>query len=288
MILSRLVLITLLCTLAAFAGADTFDSDGIEIYYTVQGEGTPIVLIHGFSASAATNFGASGIISGLASDYKVIALDCRGHGKSGKPHDPKQYGTQMIKDVINLLDHLKIKKAHVSGYSMGGFITTKLVTMYPERVLRAIPGGAGWSEEGTDGDNIQNELADSLESGKGIGPLIVALTPEGQEPPAEEAMKAMNTMLMASNDPLALAAVIRGMANIVVTKEDLQKNKVPALYLIGEQDPLKEGVDALDGVMSAFHVKVIPGADHMTAFSGGAYLKHMKDFLGSDEGSSEK
>ena len=97
------------CTLAAFVGADTFDSDGTEIYYTVQGEGTPIVLIHGFSASAATNFGAPGIIKGLASDFKVIALDCRGHGKSGKPHDPKKYGVQMIEDVINLLDHLEIE-----------------------------------------------------------------------------------------------------------------------------------------------------------------------------------
>ena len=186
---------------------------------------------------------------------------------------------QMVKDVINLLDHLGIEKAHVSGYSMGGFITTKLLTTYPDRVLKAIPGGAGWSLEDAAGAELQNELAESLESGKGLAPLARALTPEGQAPPSEQELETMNKMLMSSNDPMALAAVIRGMADLEVPEEALRKNNVPTLYLIGKIDPLKASVDALDGIMSNAEIIVLPKKDHMTAFAGGDYLNHMKDFL---------
>ena len=52
--------------------------------------------------------------------YRVIALDCRGHGQSGKPQDPGQYGLEMVRDVVRLLDHLNVERAHVVGYAMGG------------------------------------------------------------------------------------------------------------------------------------------------------------------------
>src|SRR5580704_16817637 len=90
-----------------------FDSNGVKIHYAVEGKGEPVLLIHGFSANAQMNWGNQGIISALAKDYRVIALDNRGHGKSDKPHDPKSYGQEMVEDAVRLLDHLKIEKAHV-------------------------------------------------------------------------------------------------------------------------------------------------------------------------------
>src|SRR5688500_9494864 len=124
------------------AADEYFDSDGVKIHYQVWGKGDPIVLVHGFTASIDANWVQPGIVDKLDDDFKVIALDLRGHGKSDKPHDPAVYGEIMAMDVIRLLDHLKIDKAHIVGYSLGGFTTLKLVTMHPERFLTATLGGA--------------------------------------------------------------------------------------------------------------------------------------------------
>src|ERR1700742_2570354 len=97
----------------------TFDSAGVKIHYIVEGQGEPVVLIHGYAASIATNWGAPGIVKKLSENYQVIALDKRGHGQSDKPHDAAAYGPVMFEDVLRLMDHLKLKKAHIVGYSMG-------------------------------------------------------------------------------------------------------------------------------------------------------------------------
>src|SRR5207302_6396416 len=73
--------------------------------------------------------------------FQVIALDCRGHGKSDKPHDPAQYGPEMAADVVRLLDHLKIEKAHLIGYSSGAFIAGKVAAIHHELVLSVVYGG---------------------------------------------------------------------------------------------------------------------------------------------------
>ncbi len=260
--------------------ADTFDSDGVELYYTVQGEGEPLVLIHGFTASAAANFGISGILRGMAEDFQVIALDCRGHGKSGKPHDPSQYGEQMVTDVLNLLDHLHIEKANIMGYSMGGFITTKLILEHPDRVLKAVPCGSGWSLDLDDtGVNIPLQIAEALESGKGISPLIEALTPEGMPKPTPEMMATMNKAILGSNDPLALAAVMRGMHELNVTEAQLRANTIPTLMLVGEIDPMKKSTDSMEGVMAHLTIIPIANANHMTAFMKPEFLARARDFL---------
>src|SRR5579871_2661677 len=105
----------------------TFDSAGVKLHYIVEGQGEPVILIHGYAASIVANWGAPGIVKKLAESYQVIALDNRGHGQSDKPHDAGAYGSKMFDDVLRLMDHLKIKKAHIVGYSMGGFITEELL-----------------------------------------------------------------------------------------------------------------------------------------------------------------
>src|SRR5438067_2910932 len=124
-----------------------FDSNGVKIHYSVHGKGEPVLLIHGFTVSYPLQWVYPGISSALAKNYQVIGLDCRGHGRSGKPHDPKKYGMEMGEDAIRLLDHLDIRSAHLVGYSMGGFITLKLLALHPDRFLTATAGGAGASEQ---------------------------------------------------------------------------------------------------------------------------------------------
>src|SRR5690242_19215820 len=95
------------------------DANGVKIWYSVQGKGEPVVLIHGWLSSAGINWELPGITALLAKSYQVISLDVRGHGRSDKPLDEDAYGPELVEDVVRLLDHLKIEQAHIVGYSMG-------------------------------------------------------------------------------------------------------------------------------------------------------------------------
>jgi pimeloyl-ACP methyl ester carboxylesterase len=256
-----------------------FDSAGVKIHYSIDGKGEPVILIHGYAANIAGNWGQPGIIKRLADRYEVIAIDLRGHGQSDKPHDAAAYGNKMVDDVIRLMDHLKIKKAHIVGYSMGGFLTEALLTEHPNRLLTATLGGAGWTDpKDHSQEQLLDQLADSLEQGEGIGPLIVALNPVGAPPPTPQAIEMTNKMFLASNDPLALAAVARGHFPPVMEAR-IRANKVPVLALIGELDPLKAGVDRFNGLLPRLKVVVIPGANHLTAFANPLFLSSLKSFL---------
>src|SRR5215510_12954197 len=126
-----------------------FDAKGVKLNYIIEGEGEPVVLIHGLSASARINWQMPGIISMLSKKYQVIALDLPGHGESDKPTNEEAYGSEMVEDVLRLLDHLKIQKAHIAGYSMGGMIAVKFMTMHQDRVLSCVVSGMGWLREGS-------------------------------------------------------------------------------------------------------------------------------------------
>lgn len=101
---------------------------GNQLHYYTKGSGVAVMLIHGFLGDASTwnspRRGGSNIFNQLAENYSVIAVDNLGHGKSDKPHDSKHYGYRMVQDLIDLLDHLHIEKAHIIGYSMGSFSAT--------------------------------------------------------------------------------------------------------------------------------------------------------------------
>jgi pimeloyl-ACP methyl ester carboxylesterase len=266
-----------------------FDSNGVKIHFIVEGQGEPVVLIHGFTADIDKNWrsgfagdpskrGGPRVIEALSKSYRVIALDCRGHGKSDKPHDPKHYGVEMAEDVIRLLDHLRIKKAHVVGYSMGAIITAKLLATHPDRLLTATLGGHSGIRDDSR-SQFYEELATSLEQGKGFGPLIVALTPPGRPKPSAEQIQMINVALMRTNDQVALAAVVRGFRGLAVDPEKLKSNQVPTLALIGELDPLKKAVDGLQGNMANLKIVVIPGADHVTAIANPGFIKGLSEFL---------
>ena len=123
-----------------------FDSNGARIYYTVEGAGAPIVLVHGVAATSDLNWRRPGIIRSLAKNFQVIAFDLRGHGLSDKPTDPEQYGLRMVEDIVRLMDHLEITQAHVAGYSLGGFLALNAATLYPDRFASLAVCAAGWMD----------------------------------------------------------------------------------------------------------------------------------------------
>ena len=277
---SALFMFSVVALTSVQASADTFESDGVDIYYTVRGSGEPVVLIHGFLATAEM-FDASGVMDALADEYEAIALDNRGHGASGKPRDAAAYGEHMVTDVINLLDHLGIEKANILGYSMGGMVTQALAIRYPERVIKAVIGGAGGSS-GSDTAWVDALIA-SLDSGNGIGPLMVALTASGQPLPTSEQIAAANEQVFATNDPQVVAAVVRGFPELLdVTEAELRENEIPLLYLVGGLDRMKEGVDSIRTIAGNAQFKTVPDADHFTAFANPLFLQYAEEFLKAD------
>lgn len=123
----------------------SFDSDGVRIAYLDEGEGEPILLIHGFASNIGANWIDPQWVRTLTqAGRRVIALDNRGHGESDKLYEPERYGApEMAEDARRLLDHLGIERADVLGYSMGARIAAFLTFAHPERVRSVIFGGLG-------------------------------------------------------------------------------------------------------------------------------------------------
>ena len=219
--------ILLLMLGTAVAGAAEFTSKGVKIHYTVEGKGEPVVLIHGLHSSAAMNWQLPGITAALAKEFQVIALDCRGHGQSDKPQAEDQYGEEMAEDIVRLLDHLSIKKAHVVGYSMGGMITLKLLTKHPERVQTAVLGGMGWLKSGS----VLQQTWEKMPGGKGPG------VPQ---------------------------ACVRGLSRLAVSEAELKAVQVPVTVIVGDRDPVKRMyVEPLQAARADWPVKLINGAGHL-------------------------
>ena len=288
-LLVGLILTVLLAGLVAWLivrGADRrvegeyFESiGGVRIHYTDQGRGEPVVLIHGLAANVDWNWRVPGVIKALKPHYRVIALDNRGHGLSGKPHEPEAYGALLAEDVVALLDHLEIEKAHVVGYSLGGFITLKLMATHPDRLISAMPCGMSWRPVSEDDPKLDflGKLANSMESGKGITPLMKRIHPEGS--PNFFRVQFVNFTLNRTNDMQALAAVTRSLYDLQVTEEELAQATMPVKSIVGSKDPLGADLEELARVLPNHEFQIIEGSDHITTVKRREFIAGILEFL---------
>jgi len=267
-----------LSTFRAGTHREIFEANGVPISYRVKGEGAPVILVHGVAANSNLNWNMPGIRRALARDYQVITFDNRGHGRSGKPHGEQYYGMEMVEDVVRLMDHLQIEKAHVIGYSMGGFITLKLLTEHPDRLLTAAPCGAGW--ERRDGDSMKRleTIADAIESKGDYGPLLaeVGVNRTGI---ARVKMCVVSAFFRSINDEQAIADVMRSMPALEVSEAALRANTVPVLSIVGGADPLKRGVDNMEGILANHEIVVVPRGSHYTTLRKKQMICALRDFL---------
>src|SRR5512143_1250232 len=194
----------------------SFDSDGVEIAYIDEGEGAPILLIHGFASNVVTNWIDAGWVRTLVqSGRRVIAYDNRGHGKSEKLYDPEMYGApSMAEDGRRLLDHLGIPRADVLGYSMGARIAAFLILAHQGRVRSAVLGGLG---------------INMVKGTVGSGPIAKALEAPRIEDVVNETARSFRAFAeQTKSDLKALAACIRGPRE-KITPERLATIAVPTL-----------------------------------------------------------
>ena len=278
--ISALALCLVLCggCAAHRVRGDFLDAGGVPLHYTVEGAGTPVVLVHGVAINADLNWRRTGIIRALARDYRVIAFDNRGHGRSGKPRGQQHYGAELVADVIRLMDHLDIDKAHLVGYSLGGFITLKALEEHPDRLLSAAPCGAGWERRDAEGLRRLEAIADAIESRGDYGPLLeeVGFRRRGL---GRVKVFAINRYFRCINNEEIIADVLRSLSELEVSEEALRNNRVPVLSIVGDADPLKRGVDAMDGILGRHETVIIPRGTHYSTLNKRQLVSALKTFL---------
>lgn len=264
------------------AEEQSFNSNGVRIHFVTKGSGMPIVLIHGRTGSTET-WMSNGVFQELAKDHHVIAIDCRAHGTSGRPHDPAQYGREMALDVVRLLDHLQIFQAHVIGYSMGAMITSQLLTLHPERCVSAVLlAGAGRLEWTETEERFYEQIAREEEK-LGFSPsLTKRLAPSGTpDLTAEEiAMRSAVALSNPKNDPKAMAALTRSFRDQVIAPEKAAAVKVPTLGIVGSEDPtMLRQLKKLQEYRPAMPLVVIDGAKHGDVSKRPEFLAAVKKFI---------
>jgi len=245
-----------------------FDSGGVRIRYVDHGAGAPVVLVHGFTASIERSWIDTGVLPDLARDYRVIAFDLRGHGKSGKPHDPKAY-EELAADAIRLMDHLHLQQAHLVGYSLGGIVLAKLLTTHPERFLSVVLGGAAYRRsQSQDADRETEAAAREIEAGV-YRALVVSTAPSDEPPPDEPMILRRSREISQASDLRAHAALMRSRRALLVTDAEIAAVRVPALAVVGGADPAAPRVKAMQKRWPGLEVEVVPGAAHPTVHARG-------------------
>lgn len=265
-----------------------FVSKDLRIHYVEQGSGSPVILIHGIEGSLA-GWQQVPIFDDLARNHRVIAIDQRGHGRSGKPHETAAYGREMSLDVVRLLDHLGIAKAHIVGYSLGAMVTSQLLTLHPERFRSAVLiAGAGrlmWNASLAEMADVEAREREA----QCISPtLMTRLRPPGQPAPTTERLHELSAACIAdtTQDRFALAALRRSHADQVIAPAAAASVMVPTLAIVGSRDPLKADLDALQARRPSIEYVVVDSATHSGVrgiLTRAETLSALRAFLGRHE-----
>ena len=244
----------------------SFKNGNVEIAYLDEGEGEPIVLVHGFASTKEVNWvNPSWVTTLTRAGRRVIALDDRGHGGSSKLTDPTEYhSAKMAGDVAALMDHLRIERADVMGYSMGARITAFLAVDHPARVRSAILGGLGIRL--VEGVGLPESIADALEA-----PSL----PDVKDPMGR-VFRAFAEQT--KSDLTALAACIRG-SRQVLSREQVAGIGIPVLVAVGTKDVVAGSGPELAALIPGAQALDIPDRDHMLAVGDKAYKTGVLEFL---------
>ena len=244
--------------------------DGVKLYFEETGCGTPIIFVHEF---AGDHRSWEPQVRYFSRHFRCIAFSARGYLPSDVPNDPSAYSQQHARDdVIAVLDHLRIDKAHVVGLSMGGFATVHVGIAYPERALSLAIAGCGYGSEPSQKARFRTEaegVADNIERLRGkylaeqyaLGPARVQLQnkdPRGWREFADQ---------LAQHSPQGSALTMRGVQaqrpSLWELKDAIAKINVPTLIVTGDEDePCLEASLFLKRQIMTSALVVLPRTGH--------------------------
>lgn len=244
-----------------------FSVAGVRISFEVAGEGPPIVLVHGFASNRQTNWISPGWFRALTeAGRQVIAADCRGHGRSDKPHAREAYDEgAMAADIRHLLDHLDLERADFMGYSMGAFLGLRALADFPQRLGRVVLAGIG-----------TNYLANGAPQAEAIAAGLLAPSLADVTEPIPRHFRIFAEK--SGNDLKALAACMLR-PRMTVPPETLGRTKNKVLLITGEHDTISGPTGPLGAKIAGVVEAIVPKRDHMTAVGDSAYKRAVLDFL---------
>ncbi len=249
----------------------TFTNHDHALHYEVHGSGQPVLLLHGICVSFAGNFAAWGWTERLTErGLQVIGMDFRGHGKSAKSHDPKDYGLDNLAgDVIALLGHLNLDKVSLVGYSLGSAVALRLLHSNPDRFNQSVLIATG--------DGLIGIPPYTMAE---VGPALQQAL-ERPEFPADlpsHIAAYWGFATKVGGDRLAsLAAASAPM--LATTPSDAGTIKVPVLVVSGQVDPvLGQGPQLAKSIPMGRYVEVA-GADHFALASHPQAQTEVANFL---------
>jgi len=243
---------------------------GVRIHYELEGEGPPLVLLHGLSEDLGW-WRDCGYVESLRNDYKLVLIDARGHGASDKPHNPDAYKLELlVSDVVGVLDDLRISKAHFLGFSMGGWIGFGIGKYASERFHSLIIGAMSPYRD-------PNELNDLLELLKKEKDFIWASF--GIEKIFRPRVASRQKARWMTNDLEALIALVS--KDWLLSLEDvLPTITMPCLLFVGEADRFYPDVKkCADSMLNATFVS-FPNLGHIeTLYRSDLVIPYIKKFL---------
>ncbi len=243
-----------------------FNHDGFDIAFIDEGEGVPILLIHGFGSTHAVNWVNPGWVSTLTNaGYRVVALDNRGHGRSTKSYRPEDYvPSAMAGDAAALLDHLGIAKAHVMGYSMGARVAAFTALGHSHKVATLVLGGLG------------SGMVEGVGGWDEIAAALVTDKPDEIEGARPRMFRAFADQT--NSDRQALAACI-STSRQLLSAADAARIGQPTLVAVGTKDDIAGSAEGLARLMPDALAFDIAGRDHMLAVGDRSFKKRAIEFL---------
>ena len=244
----------------------TFASDGVRLAFIDEGEGEPVLLIHGFASSVRANWIEPGWVSLLTRNgLRVVAFDNRGHGESEKLYDRALYSAPlMAEDAHRLMAHLGLPRADVMGYSMGARIAAFLALEHPALVRSAVFGGLG--------GNMVRPMA-------GTGPIAHALEAASIDDVKNPTARTFRAFAEKTGSDLkALAACIRG-SREPIRPEMVARLTCPVLVATGTEDVIGGSAEELASLIPGAEALPIPRRDHMLAVGDRVFKEGVLSFL---------
>lgn len=236
----------------------------VELAWEEAGQGIPLVLLHAFPVNRSQWARQR---EELASRYRVITPDFRGHGESSVPEEDSTM-ERLAEDVRGLLDELGLRRVVLGGLSMGGYVCFAFYRRWPERVIALILADTRAGADSEEGRRARAELAAVAEKegsaavAEQVLPKLLGASTHARQQRVVEAARKM----IQSTSPTGIARALGGMAARPDSFELLPKIQCPTLIVVGEEDTLTppSESEAMAAAIPGAHVEKLVGAGHLS------------------------